>query len=92
MKKIENLLVGVPYLGDIHHIDWDSHMVAAHPFEGLAWESGQAVDVDGPAANLLMLDFDRLGVANLEKVVQAFYSDPGMESCSGYLVAGSEVV
>ena len=66
MKKIEDLLVGDPYLGD-NHIDRDSHMVAAHPFEDLAWGSGQAVG--GPAANLLTLDFECFGVANLEKVV-----------------------
>ena len=66
MKKIEDLLVGVPYLGDIH-IDRDSHMVAAHPFEDLTWESGQVVDE--PAANSLTLDFERFDVVNSEKVV-----------------------
>lgn len=91
MKKIEDLLVGVPYLGDIHHTDWDSHMVAAHPFEGLTLEPDQAVGE--PAANLLKLDCERLGGASLGKVVRVFDSaDPGMESCFGYCVAGLGVV
>ena len=79
MKKIEDLLVGVPYLGDIHHIDWDSHMVVVHPFGGLTLEPGQAVGE--PAANSLKLDFERLGVANSGKV-RVIESNPGMESCS----------
>lgn len=65
MKKIEDLLVGVPYLGDtMHHTDSHSHIVAAQPFEGLAWGPDQAVGE--PAVNLLKLDSERLGAANLE--------------------------
>lgn len=65
MKKIEDLLVGAPYLGDMmDHTDWDSHMVAAQPLEGLAWGSGQVVGE--PAVSLLKLDSERLGAANLE--------------------------
>ena len=89
MKKIEDLLAGVPYLGDIHYTDWDSHMVVGLPSEGLALAPGQAAGE--PAANLLKLDFERLGVANSGKV-RVIDSDPGMESCSGYFAAGSVVV
>lgn len=48
-KKIEDLLVGAPYVGDMHYTDWDSHMFAAQTSEGLAWGSAQAVGE--PAAN-----------------------------------------
>lgn len=89
MKKIDDLLVGVPYLGDIQHTGWDSHTIVAHPSEGLTLGPGQVVG--GPAANLLKLDFEHLGVANSGKV-RAIESDPGMESCSDYFVAGSGVV
>ena len=66
MKKIEDLLGGVPYLGDSHHTDcWDSHTVVAHPSEGWTSESGQAVGER--AANLPKLGFERLGVASSEK-------------------------
>ena len=61
-KKIEDLLVGVPYLGDIHHTDWDSQMVVAHPSEGWALEPGQVVGE--LAASLPKLDFERPGVVN----------------------------
>ena len=88
MKKIENLLVEVPYLGDMHHTD--SHTVAAHSSEGFAWGSGQAAGE--PAANSLEQDFERLGAANSETVVRALDLDPGMESCSDSLVAGLGVV
>lgn len=84
MKKIENLLVGAPYLGDIHHTDWDSHMVAVHPSEGLALEPDQAVGE--PAASLLKLDSERLDVANSGRV-RVLDSGLGMESCFDYLVA-----
>ena len=67
MKKIENLLVEAPYLGDMVHTDWHNRMVAARSSGGSAWVTGQAVGE--PAVNLPMLDFERLGVANLEKVV-----------------------
>ena len=43
MKKIDDLLVGVPCHGDIHYTDWDSHMIVAHPSEGFVLEPGQAV-------------------------------------------------
>ena len=89
MKKIEDLLVGVPYVGDIHRTDWDSHMVVVHPSEGFALEPDQAVGE--PAANWPKLDFERLGVASSEKALVTD-SDLGMESHSGYLEAGSGVV
>lgn len=44
-----------------------------------------------PAANLLKLDFERLGVANSGKA-RVIDSDPDMESCFGYLLAGLGVV
>ena len=83
MKKIEDLLVGVPYL-------WDkTHMLVAHPSVDLALEPGRAVGE--PAVNLPKLDFGRPGVANSGKV-RVLGSGPGMESCFDYLLAGSEVV
>ena len=90
MKKIEDLLVGAPYLGDMQHTDWSSYTVAAQASEGLAWVSVQAVGE--PAANVPKPDFERLGVANSETVVQVFGLHPDMESCSDYLVAGLGVV
>ena len=89
MKKIEDLLVGVPYVRDMIHTDCDSQIVAAQPFEGLAWGPGQAVGE--PAVNLLKLDFERLGAASLETVVRGLDLGPGMESCSDYLEADSGV-
>ena len=89
MKKIEDLLVGAQYLGEIHHTDWDSHMVVAHPSEGLALAPGQAAGE--PAVNLLRLDFERLDGASSGKV-RVIDSDPGMESCSDYFAAGSGAV
>lgn len=91
-KKLDHShidLVGVPYLGDIHHTDWDSHMVVAHPSEDLALVPDQAVGE--PAGNLLKLDSERLGVANSGKA-RVIGSDPGMESCFDYFVAGLGVV
>ena len=90
MKKIEDLLVGAPCLGDMQHTDWSSYMVAAQASEGLAWVSGLAVGE--PAANVPKPDFGRLGVANSETVVRVFGLHPDTESCSGYLVAGLGVV
>ena len=90
MKKIEDLLVGVPYFGDMLHTDWDSHIVAAHSSEGSAWGSGLAVGE--PVASSLKLEFERFGVANWEKVVRVLDSDPGMESRFDCLVADSGVV
>ncbi len=90
MKKIEDLLVGAQYLGEIHHTDWDSHMVVAHPSEGLASAPGQAAGV--PVANLLRLDFEHLDGASSGKEVRVIDSDPGMESCSDYFAAGSGAV
>ena len=89
MKKIEDLLVGVPYLGDSHHTDWDSHMIVAHPSEGLALGPGQAVGE--PAASLLKPGFERLDVASSGKARDSDF-DPGIESCFDSLVAGSGVV
>ena len=77
MKKIEDLLVGAPCLGDIQQIDQSSYTVAAQASEGLAWVSDQAVGE--PAANVLKPDFERLGVANSEMVVRVFGSHPDME-------------
>lgn len=82
-------LVGAPYLGDIHHTDWDSHMVVVRPSEGLALEPDQTVGE--PAANLLKLDSERLGVANSGKV-RALDSGFGKGSCFDYLVADLGVV
>lgn len=90
MKKIEDLLVGVPCLGDIHYTEWNSQMAVAHPSEGLTLEPGQVVG--GLAANLPKLDFERLGVVNSGKEVQVFDSVPGTESCFDYFVAGLGVV
>ena len=90
MKKIEDLLVGAPCLGDIQDTDWSSYMVAAQASEDLAWVSGQAAGE--PAANVLKPDFERFGVANSERAVRVFDLHLDMESCSGYLVAGLGVV
>ena len=89
MKKIDDLLVGVPCPGDIHHTDWNSHMMVAHPSEGFVLEPGQAVGE--PAASSLKLGFEQLGAESVGKA-RAIEFDSGMESWSGCFVAGSEVV
>ena len=87
MKKIEDLLVGVPYVGDIHHTDWESHTAVAHPYEDSTLELDQAVGE--PVASSPRLDFERLDVASSGRLRVLLDFDPGMEACFGYFVAGS---
>ena len=90
MKKIEDLLVEAPCLGDNYYMGWNSRMVAAQSSEDFPWGPGQAVGE--PAANVLKLDFEPLGVASSETVVRAFDWNPDTESCSDCLGAGLGVV
>ena len=88
MKKIEALLVGVPYWEDIRQIGFGIHQIDADPAVGSPLGPGQAAG--GSSASLLRLDSGKLDEANVD--TGQVYGSVGTESYSGSRVADSGVV